>query len=118
MAATERRKIDATHFGRCFVEMIEWLESATGPYMLWCHLGGLGTTWDAPLSFRQSYQDEGDPPPPEGADVPDRMLPANYAPDELLGITQAYSGQVSLLDTCLGGFWSFSTGCRTAAKPC
>ena len=104
------RKIDATHFGRCFVEMIQWLESATGPFMLWCHLGGLGTTWDAPLSFRRSYQDEGDPPPPEGADVPDRMLPTDYDPDELLGITQAYSGQVTMLDTCLGAFLEFLDG--------
>jgi arylsulfatase A-like enzyme len=104
------QKLDATHFGRCFVEMIEWLESAGEPFMLWCHLGGLGTTWDAPHSFRQSYQDEGDPPPPEGADVPDRTLPANYDPDELLGITQAYSGQVSLLDSCLGAFLDFLDG--------
>jgi arylsulfatase A-like enzyme len=73
-------------------------------------LGGLGTTWDAPLKFRQSYQDEGDPPPPEDAEVHDRMLPADYDPDELLGITQAYSGQVTLLDTCLGAFLEFLDG--------
>jgi hypothetical protein len=99
--------IDRTHFGRCFVEMIEWLRSARGPFLLWCHLGGLGTTWDAPFTFRAAYRDQGDPPPPPGADVPDRFLPANYHPDELLGITQAYSGQITLLDTCLGALGDF-----------
>jgi hypothetical protein len=103
-------KVEQTHFGRCFVEMIEWLQSAQGPFLLWCHLGGLGTTWDAPPRFRRAYQDEGDPPPPAGADVPELMLPADYHPDELLGITQAYSGQVTLLDTCLGAFGDFLDG--------
>jgi arylsulfatase A-like enzyme len=100
-------KVEQTHFGQCFVRIIDRLESAQGPFLLWCHLGGLGTTWDAPLGFRQAYWDEGDPPPPETADVPDRTLPAKYDPDELLGVTQAYCGQVTLLDTCLGAFLDF-----------
>ena len=83
--------IEQTHFGRCFVRMIEWLESAGGPFLLWCHLGGLGTTWDAPPEFRRAYQDEGDPSPPDGADVPDRRLTADYDPDELLGVSQSYA---------------------------
>jgi hypothetical protein len=103
-------KVEQTHFGKCFVEMIEWLQSVRGPFLLWCHLGGLGTTWDAPLRFRQAYQDEGDPPPPEGADVPERILPATSHPDELLGVAQAYSGQVTLLDACLGAFGDFLDG--------
>ena len=108
--ANNAAEIEQTHFGRCFVQIIDWLESARGPFLLWCHLGGLGTTWDAPLRFRQAYWDEGDPPPPETADVPDRMLPADYDPDELLGITQAYCGQVTLLDTCLGAFLDYFYG--------
>jgi arylsulfatase A-like enzyme len=32
------------------------------------------------------------------------MLKAGFDPDELLVYTQAYAGQVALLDTCLGGF--------------
>ncbi len=102
--------IDQTHFGRCFVEMIEWLQSARGPFLLWCHLGGLGTTWDAPPQFRRAYREPGDPPPPESADVPDLVLPPDPDPDELLGIAQAYAGQVTLLDTCLGAFWDFLDG--------
>ena len=78
--------------------------------MLWCHLGGLGTTWDAPLRFRRAYREQGDPPPPAVADVPDRILPANYDPDELLGYTQSYAGQVTMLDTCLGAMFEFLDG--------
>jgi arylsulfatase A-like enzyme len=99
--------IEQTHFARCFVEIINWLEAARGPFLLWCHLGGLGTTWDAPLKFRQAYWEEGDPPPPVAASVPDRMLSPDHDPDELLGITQSYAGQVTLLDTCLGAMLEF-----------
>ncbi len=108
--------IEQTHFGRCFVRMIEWLESAGGPFLLWCHLGGLGTTWDAPPEFRRAYQDEGDPSPPDGADVPDRRLTADYDPDELLGVSQSYAGQVTLLDTCLGAFLDFFDGLPIAGE--
>ena len=34
--------------------------------------------------------------------VPARRLSKDYDPDELLPVTQAYAGQVSLLDICLG----------------
>ena len=102
-----RTAVEQTHFGRCFAEIIDWLESAQGSFLLWCHLGGLGTTWDAPLRFRQAYCEQGDPPPPEAADVPERMLPPQYDPDELLGVMQSYCGQVTLLDTCLGAVLGF-----------
>lgn len=108
--AETAKEIDETHFGRCFVEMIEWTQAARGPFLLWCHLGGLGKTWDAPLTFRQAYRESGDPPPPDSADVPDRTMPVDADPDELLGISQAYAGQVTLLDTCLGAFCDFLDG--------
>jgi arylsulfatase A-like enzyme len=103
-------QVDQTHFARCFVEIINWLDAARGPFLLWCHLGGLGTTWDAPLEFRQGYCEEGDPPPPTTADVPDRCLPPNHDPDELLGVTQSYAGQVKLLDTCFGAMLEYFDG--------
>ncbi len=99
--------VEQTHFGRCFVQMIEWLERARGPYLLWCHLAGLGSTWDAPWQFRETYWDEGDPPPPSSAEVPDYRLAEGYDPDEVLSVTQAYCGQISLFDTCLGAFCDF-----------
>lgn len=96
---------EETHLARCFLQIIDWLQSAPRPFMLWCHLGSLGTVWDAPLDFRAQYCEEGDPEPLQSAEVPDRMLPERFDPDELLGFVQAYAGQVSLLDTCLGGLW-------------
>jgi hypothetical protein len=94
-------EIEQAHLAKCFVELIDWLPTAREPFFLWGHLAGLGTAWDAPLNFRESYREEGDPEVPSAADVPDRMLPESYDPDELLGIAQAYAGQLSLLDGCL-----------------
>ena len=78
--------------------------------------GRAGRTWDAPLRFRRAYHEQGDPPPPDGADVPDRMLPANFDPDELLGYTQSYAGQVTMLDTCLGAMFEFLDGLPAAEE--
>ena len=100
-------RYDQTHLARCFVQIIDYLQSAQGPLLLWCHLASLGTTWDAPLEFRQRYWEEGDPPPPRSAEVPDCRLGPDPDPDEVLGITHAYAGQVSLLDACLGGLGEF-----------
>ena len=58
--------------------------------------------WDAPLALRQQFADEDDPEPPEFVEPPDRVLPDDFDPDELLGITHAYAGQVALVDLCLG----------------
>jgi arylsulfatase A-like enzyme len=91
-----------THLAGCFARLIDWLDAVRGPFLLWCHLKGLGGPWDAPLELRRAYADEDDPPPPESAAVPDRLLAPDHDPDELLGITQSYSGQISLLDMCLG----------------
>jgi arylsulfatase A-like enzyme len=95
---------EETHLARCFLQIIDWVQTAKRPFFLWCHLGSLGTTWDAPLECRERYWDESDPPLLATADVPDRMLKAGFDPDELLVYTQAYAGQIALLDTCLGGF--------------
>jgi hypothetical protein len=93
--------IEQAHLAKCFAELIDWLPSAQTPFFLWCHLASLGTAWDAPLNFRQSYCDDDDPAVPTAADVPDRMLPENFDPDESLGASQSYAGQISLLDGCL-----------------
>jgi len=100
-------KIEQTHFAQCFLQIIDYLQSAREPFMLWCHLAGLGTTWDAPLSFRRAYRDEGDPDPPHGADVPEQILAEDHDPDELLGIVYSYAGQISLLDSCMEAFLEF-----------
>jgi hypothetical protein len=38
------------------------------------------------------------------------MLPADYDPDDLLGITQSYSGQVAALDSCVGALLELLEG--------
>src|SRR6185312_3993016 len=80
----------------------QWLDEAREPFCLWLHCGSLGVSWDAPRSFRERYCDEDEPSPLAGATVPNRRLSENYDPDELLPVTQAYAGQISLLDICLG----------------
>ena len=99
--------LDRTHLAEFFARTVDWLESARGPFFLWCHAQGLGGGWDAPLEFRARYSDVEDPEPRDSADVPSRILEDNYDPDELLVISQAYAGQVSLLDTCVGGLLEF-----------
>ena len=100
-------QVEETHLAQCFVRAVEWIGEADHPFFLWCHLAGLGTTWDAPMEFRRAYWEEGDPEPPESADVPELTLDENYDPDRLLGITQSYAGQVSLWDTCFGALVDF-----------
>ena len=95
---------EETHLARCFLQIIDWVQTARRPFFLWCHLGSLGATWDAPPECRERYWDESDPPLLATAEVPDRMLRQGFDPDELLVYTQAYAGQIALWDTCLGGF--------------
>lgn len=77
---------------------------AQGPKagLLWLHARGLAGAWDAPYPLRQQWADEDDPPPPEIVTPPQRHLPADYDPDELLGYLLAYGGQLALLDQGLG----------------
>lgn len=93
--------IEAAHLGKVFAEIIQKLESLDGPFFLWCHLSSLGRVWDAPWEMRSRYAEADDPDPPTEAEVPSRPLAENEDPDLLLGISQAYAGQVSLLDLCV-----------------
>ncbi len=100
-------QLDQTHLARCFARIVDWLGTASEPFFLWAHLAGLGTLWDAPLEFRLHYQGDGDPQPPLSAEVPSRLLAEDFDPDEVLGYQQAYAGQISLVDACLGGLLEF-----------
>lgn len=71
--------------------------------LVWCHAGSLGVAWDAPLSFREAYADPDDPPPPTGAGVPNLAVTVDTDPDAIMGYRQAFAGQLTLLDACLGG---------------
>lgn len=105
--ATEPRsaeEVAATQTGQLFQAAAQWLAAAPQPFALWLHARAFHGPWDAPLELRHRFADEEDPEPPTFVDVPDLWLPADYDPDQLLGITHAYAGQVLALDESLGGF--------------
>lgn len=73
------------------------------PGWLWCHAGSLGVAWDAPLDFRDCLATEEDPEPPRSAEIPSLCVAADEDPDLILGVRQAFAGQVMLADRLLGG---------------
>jgi arylsulfatase A-like enzyme len=99
------QSLEETHAAQFFAAAVDVLGQLESPYFCWMHWRGMLGPWDAPMSFRERLADEEDPSPPEFIDVPSLALPADDDPDHLLGIMQAYGGQVMLLDECLGVFW-------------
>lgn len=75
----------------------------TLPGLMWCHAGSLGVAWDAPLEFRDCLATEEDPEPPRSAEIPALCVAADEDPDLILGVRQAFAGQVMLADRLLGG---------------
>lgn len=90
-----------TNLARLFA-VAEQVVKAGGQRLVWCHAGSLGVAWDAPGEFRDAYVDPDDPPPPAGAGVPEMNLGADADPDLAVGIRQAFAGQLTLLDRCIG----------------
>jgi hypothetical protein len=95
--------VEATGIFRFFEAAKLALEQFSSPGLLWLHARGMAGAWDAPLEFRYQFADELDPEPPSFVEPPNRMLSEAHDPDEVLGIVQAYAGQVALADMCLGG---------------
>jgi Sulfatase len=93
---------DETHLADCFRELIETVGRQEGPYLVWAHLEGMNLAWDAPYEFRLAQIEDGDPEPGEFVEPPEVSLDEKFDPDILLGLTQAYAGQVTLLDLCIG----------------
>lgn len=96
-------EIDETRAAALFAAAAEQLAEVRPPFFCWIHSQGLGAAWDAPDEFRQRYAEEDERPPPRLTAVPTRRLTGEDDPDEIWGICQSYAGQVSLIDTCLGG---------------
>jgi arylsulfatase A-like enzyme len=94
--------LEATALYRLFNVAVAMLGKAKGPMLLWIHARGMEGPWDAPLELRNQFADEDDPQPPDLVAPPDQLLEEDFDPDELLGLTQAYAGQVALVDLCLG----------------
>lgn len=93
----------STHLGRLFTEALERIAAMKRPFLVWFHAQAMNGPWDAPTEIRNEYADEDDPAPPTFTAVPHRELPDDADLDERFGISQAYAGQVTLVDACLGG---------------
>ena len=102
--ASAADELEETSVARFVAEASGWLAEANGPFLLWLHARGLFSPWDAPYALRAQYADEEDPPPPDWLAPEWRRLSGDVDPDELLGLAQAYAGQVSLWDACLGSW--------------
>jgi len=97
-------EIHQTQFAQVLASADDVLSRVGEPFLVWVHARGMYAPWDAPQSMREQMADEEDPLPPPFTDVPCTHLPADYDPDELLSLMQAYAGQVALWDTCLAAF--------------
>jgi arylsulfatase A-like enzyme len=91
-----------TDIARLVVHALEHIAEDSGPQLAWVHSRGLAGAWDAPWELRQQFADEEDPDAPHFLQPPELLLPPDYDPDELLGITHAAAGQVVAIDACLG----------------
>jgi arylsulfatase A-like enzyme len=95
--------VEDTQLAHFFAAAAHFLEDAREPFVLWLHSRGMEGAWDAPYTFREQYSDEQESAPPRIIEPPCRLLTAQDDPDELWGYGQAYAGQVTLVDECLGG---------------
>jgi arylsulfatase A-like enzyme len=96
--------VDQTQLWETFAAALDWLEHPRDSFCLVLHSRGMSGPWDAPREFRERFADEEDPPVPNFVAPPSFSLGPDADPDEILGITQAYAGQVALLDVCLEMF--------------
>ena len=94
--------IENTCLGRFFAIASEKIAELEGPTVVWLHTRGMAAAWDAPYAMREVYAAEQDPDPPTWRKVPCDRVTKQSDPDVLLGVVQAYAGQVALWDTCLG----------------
>jgi arylsulfatase A-like enzyme len=95
--------VEQTEVAQFFAAAMQVLERPQEPFFLWLHSRGMGAAWDAPYEFREQYAEEEEREPPRIVEPPCRYLSEADDPDEIWGICQAYAGQVSLVDECLGG---------------
>jgi len=94
--------VDETGLAHLFQAAADALRNLKSPFVLFIHSRGMSGPWDAPQSLRNRFADEDDPTPPSLSEPPNMRLTADVDADVLLGFRQAYAGQVTLLDMCLG----------------
>ena len=108
--STPAETLEDTHLARCFAQLISHIEAtdpSTGPQLLWCHLAGMGTAWDAPEELRWQYVQEGEPDPSSSIAVPRLILPKDHDPHDLIATSNAYAAQIGVLDACLGALLEY-----------
>jgi len=96
------RSIEDTGLFQLTIAASEAMGGAGDGSLVWIHSLGMDGPWDAPLELRNQFADVDDPEPPKFVQPPEQTLAEGFDPDELLGFTQAYAGQVALVDECLG----------------
>lgn len=93
---------EETTIARFASVLLDWLEEPAREEIIWAHARGMLGPWDAPYSFREDLADEEDPTPPTMVHPPFERENREFDSDHVLGITQAYAGQVTVLDMVLG----------------
>lgn len=93
---------EATALARFASVLLDWLEEPAQEEIIWAHCRGMLGPWDAPYLFRENLADEEDPAPPTIVQPPFERENRRFDSDHVLGITQAYAGQVIVLDMLLG----------------
>lgn len=96
-------RMEDTQLARFFAAAAQRLQQAREPFFVWLHSRGMAGPWDSPYELRQNYAQEDEPEPPDIVEPPCRYLNDADDPDDLWGLCQAYAGQMTLLDECLGG---------------
>ena len=95
--------VEQTQAALFFAEAINRLEACRPPFFLWLHTASAGTNLGraariSPSNMRMRMTQNRR----LGVIRPIEFLAENFDPDELLAITHAYAGQVSLIDQLLG----------------
>ncbi len=99
--AQSAESLTETQLAQLFATLVDVLQQATGPFLIWVHAQAMQGPWDAPYQWRLQLADEEDPEPPTAPAPPELLLDDDPDPDLLLGLQQAYGAQVLVLDACL-----------------
>lgn len=103
-ADSSASEVAETHLAKLLFAAGESILNLEGPSVAWIHAQAMEGPWDAPLELRGSLADEEDPKTPEFVTPPAFCMEGQKDYDAILGISQAYGGQVLALDEILSGF--------------
>jgi len=93
---------ESTNLARFASVLLDWLDEPPTDEIVIAHAQGMLGPWDAPYDLRSEFADEEDPAPPDFVKPPFERENREIDSDHILGITQAYAGQISVLDMIIG----------------